>query len=303
MDGNAATQRVPARKPVLLTSAPSIATRRQVGSAIMSEPVSDALIVYGGGASQPTRAVWWTCLIKNLAFEACQAGGHDLARINPKRQVPAINDAGFVLYEMPAILVYLAEKHGWIDLYPDELQARARVNQYLNFHHTTPRLATFQLMGPHVTPALGPAFGVDSLDPLMVDTIMAMRARADKLTSGRQAFAKQASIVECGYFFDDAPFLCGTRRPTIADIACYQELAQLQWAGLFDFSPFPRIQGWLGRMAELPFHDVAHAYNIDLGDISADDNTMERFTQANEAAARALAAAGVTVRGNSGAEN
>lgn len=262
----------------------------------MSKPTSKTLIVYGGGPSQPTRAVWWTCLIKGLPFESHQMAGHDLQQINPKRQVPTIDDSGFVLYEMPAILVYLSEKHAWTDLYPTELEARARVNQYLHFHHTTPRLATFQLMGPHVTPVIGAAFGVDSLDPLMVDTIMAMRAQTDKLASGRAAFAKQAPIIEQGYFFDDAPFLCGTPEPTIADIACYQELAQLEWAGLFDFDPYPRISDWLARMAKLPFHDVAHAYNLDLGDISADDNTLERFQAASAAAARALTSAGVTVR-------
>ena len=59
------------------------------------------LTVYGFGASQPSRAVLWTCLIKELRFEFCDVRldqpGSDgpLASMNPTGQVPIINDGGF----------------------------------------------------------------------------------------------------------------------------------------------------------------------------------------------------------------
>ena len=76
------------------------------------------LTLYGQGASQPSRAVWWACLVKALPFELCEVRidqfGQDgpLAKLNPAGQVPTIQDGDFVLYEMPAILTYLANRHG-----------------------------------------------------------------------------------------------------------------------------------------------------------------------------------------------
>ena len=49
--------------------------------------------------------------------------------VNPRGTVPAIDDDGVVLWESHAILIYLCEKHGWRDLWPEDLVARAKVNQ------------------------------------------------------------------------------------------------------------------------------------------------------------------------------
>ena len=62
-----------------------------------------------------------------------------LRDVNPRGTVPAIDDEGVVLWESHAIMIYLAEKHGWRDLWPEDLQHRARVNQYLHFHHRNTR--------------------------------------------------------------------------------------------------------------------------------------------------------------------
>lgn len=253
------------------------------------------LSIYGYPASQPTRAVWWACIIKKLPFEIQQSEKSQLTRLNPKGQVPTIDDNGFTLYEMSAILTYLAEKHAWSDLYPEDIETRARINQYLNFHHTTTRLATFQLMGPHVTIIFGPAFGEGSLDPLMVDTIMAIRNSDKKLKVGQEAFSKQIRLIEEGYFFNDAPFVCGTQQPTLADIACYEELSQLTWANLFKYDAYPKIEAWLKAMSNLSGHDLVHRYNIELGDISTTPLTMDRFQTANEMCLSELAKTGIKI--------
>lgn len=49
--------------------------------------------------------------------------------ISPFKQVPVIDDAGYVLTESGAILLYLAEKSG--RLIPQDLQARAQVYRWL----------------------------------------------------------------------------------------------------------------------------------------------------------------------------
>lgn len=49
--------------------------------------------------------------------------------ISPFKQVPVIDDAGYILAESGAILLYIAEKSG--KLIPQELQARAQVYRWL----------------------------------------------------------------------------------------------------------------------------------------------------------------------------
>lgn len=134
----------------------------------------------------------------------------------------------------------------------------------------------------------------------MVDTIVATMESGDKLASGRRAFDRIVPLIERGYFFGDSPFLCGTASPTLADIACYEELAQLRWAGRFDFADHPRIRAWLGEMEKLPHHEAAHRYNIELGDIASEPNTMERWMAATTAGLDAWRGCGVRIVGEVG---
>jgi glutathione S-transferase len=229
-------------------------------------------------------------MIKGLPFELRpvsfddSVGRQALLRLNPTGQMPTVEDGTFVIYEMPAILTYLCEKEGWSDLLPSDLRARAFVNQYLHFHHNWTRRLTKELMGPHVAVAmLDRIRGRDHLSDLVE------RASApDKLTRGRKTVQHVAGLIEAGYFRDGERYLC-TSRPTIADIACYEEVAQLRWANLFDFGDFPKIDLWLGEMEKLPFHEQVHRYNTVLGDIRSQAPTGERLLKAIEAGFAGLA--------------
>lgn len=256
------------------------------------------LTLYGSGASQPSRAVWWTCLIKGLSFELREVtmdqlgSGGPLSELNPTGQIPIIQDDEFTLYEMPAILAYLCRKHGWTDLHPEDLQTRALVEQYLHFHHNRTRNLMSELMAPHVIVAF-----IDLIDDRNVAKaeLIKRALHPDKLTRGQDAARQIFQLIEkC--FFRGTHFLC-TQNPTIADIACYQEVSQLYFAKLFNFNEFPRLKAWLGEMSNLPHHDTAHRYNILLGDIATQPNTIERFLAANTAAVEALSIAGVEVKG------
>ena len=110
------------------------------------------LKVYGHPVSQPSRAVIWTCVMNRLPIEL-HPDPRGVSDVNPRGQIPAIEDDGFVLSEMPAILSYLAEKHCWEDFYPSDLQARGRINAYLHAHHCLTRLSTMKLMAPFIEPA------------------------------------------------------------------------------------------------------------------------------------------------------
>ena len=66
--------------------------------------------------------------------------------------------------------------------------------------------------------------------------------------------------------------LCNTKwlagdRPSLADIAAYQELGQCQekFVDLFDFSPFPNTGRWLSRCEALPQWRETHEKPMALG--------------------------------------
>jgi glutathione S-transferase len=55
-------------------------------------------------------------------------------QINPQHTVPTLDDDGFILSESRAIIAYLFDKHAKDEsLYPKDLQARAIVNQRIQF--------------------------------------------------------------------------------------------------------------------------------------------------------------------------
>jgi glutathione S-transferase len=255
------------------------------------------LTVYGHPASQPSRTVFWACLLHNLPFTLGSLGGAITSPEyrNPRGQVPSIVDDEFALAEACAIVCYLADKHGWEDLYTRDLQTRARIDQFLHMHHSLVRLATLKLMAPHVVKPLGDALsaGGNPLSILPNEMLATAFAADDPLTEGGKAAATIAGFLEEFYFNDDFPFVCNTAKASVADLVCYSELGQLPIANLFDFVAYPRIQRWLAEMKTVAHHDAVHAYNLHLGDIATTPNTMERFSAAAEAGFEALKATGL----------
>lgn len=259
------------------------------------------LTLHGIPSSQPSRAVYWSCLIKGLPLELVFSQdvhyyvGKEFARLNPIGRVPVIVDGDFTLYEMPAILCYLCDRHGWQDLYPTELRTRSRINQYLSAHVTLTRLATLKLMAPHVTPAFG---GVgsdeDGVDVTLREMINSALHAPDMLERGRRIVSRMVGAIEEHFMGAGSDFLFGHPNATIADIACYEELAQLAWANIFDYAGFPGVRRWMAAMQKLPHHDTAHRYNLELGDIRTTPNTIPRYMSAVHAGLHALREVGVT---------
>ncbi|XP_038954370.1 glutathione S-transferase theta-1 isoform X4 [Rattus norvegicus] len=97
--------------------------------------------------SQPCRAIYIFAKKNNIPFQMhtveLRKGEHlsdAFAQVNPMKKVPAMKDGGFTLCESVAILLYLAHKYKVPDhWYPQDLQARARVDEYLAWQHTTLR--------------------------------------------------------------------------------------------------------------------------------------------------------------------
>nr|CAH7760425.1 unnamed protein product [Callosobruchus chinensis] len=74
----------------------------------------------------------------NVDFGKGEHMTDDFAQKNPQKEIPVLDDNGFLLGESNAILQYLAEKYQKDDtLYPKDPQARAIVNHRLCFNLST----------------------------------------------------------------------------------------------------------------------------------------------------------------------
>lgn len=260
--------------------------------------MTGTLTVYGHPSSQPSRSVFWACLMNELPFTLGVGDGGVLESggTNPRGQIPSISDEGFQLAEACAIVCYLATKHGWEELYPSQLHVRARIDQFLHMHHTLVRYATLRLMAPHVVKPLGAGLGGGDANPLSIfqnDTLASAFATDDPLTDGGEVVHTIVGFLEQAYFNDASPFICSTDAASVADIVCYSELGQFQFANLFDFDDYPRTGRWLDAMSDVSHHDTVHAYNVQLGDLVTTPNTIERFMAASEVGFTALRETGL----------
>lgn len=244
------------------------------------------LKVYAHPASQPARSVIWLCLMQGLAIQL-QPSPKPLAEVNPLAQMPVIDDDGFILAEMPAILGYLADKFAWQALYPTDLQTRGRINSYLHSHHSVTRLATMKLMAPYIHVAFGgPQLG-GPLSYLFNQSLQASMSGEAGLAEGQAVVESVLDYID-GVLLQQQDFIAGTPQASIADIACYDEIGQLSAANLLDMSKRKNISLWIQRMQALPYHDELHAFNRALGDIRTQANTLARLGSAVEAAMHEL---------------
>ena len=242
----------------------------------MSTPIT----IYGVPFSQPVRAVLWLMLYKQKNFElslvnpgsSSERGSRhpDYLAKFPTGTIPSIEDKdiGFVLSESHAIMCYLCNKYEWIDLYPSNLEERAKVDSYLHLHHRNVREASIGLVAPKVRKDLN--FPEDFLKMSQTNIEKAFKA------------------IEDGWL-SNSRFLVGETL-TIADMAAYVEIGQLQsiFTNIYDFEPFPNIRRWLEDMQKVEYHDVIHVALTELGDISKEAPTMETIKNANKKGVAAI---------------
>lgn len=155
-------------------------------------------------------------------------------KLNPNRLVPVLEDDGFVLTECSAILKYLADKFD-LPSYPKDLQARARVNERMDWFNTQFfREYGYNLLYPQLFPQHKRA---------------SETAQQETLKWGKER-AAQAMQVLNDHILGSRDYVCGSDM-TIADY---------HGAGLvtggehirIDFGGYPNVEGWLGRMKSRP---------------------------------------------------
>jgi glutathione S-transferase len=156
------------------------------------------------------------------------AGEHkteEYYKINPSGLVPSIQDGDFNLGEGAAILTYLANTNNLTNWYPTDLKQRAKVDQWLHWHHSTLRNSTTKILVP---------FFLKST-PTSTDL--------KKWNKDLKFLEKELS---------QTTFLASSSHPTIADLMAIPELDQLttEGFGVFDYSPYPNILRYMTSVRE-----------------------------------------------------
>jgi len=154
------------------------------------------------------------------------------AALNPNRLVPMLEDAGFRLTESSAIMKYLAEKTD-SPLYPKGPKERARIHERMDWVNTQlSRELCYGVVYPQV--------------------FSSHKRRSDEAQAAQLEWSKERAQNWLKVLNDHillGEYLCG-QTITIADYfaAPYVALGELTGS---DFSAYPNVKAWLGRMKAL----------------------------------------------------
>jgi glutathione S-transferase len=154
--------------------------------------------------------------------------------------VPTLQDGDFILTECSAILKYLAEQAD-SPAYPREPQARARVNEAMDWLNT----------------GFYKDFGYGFIYPQAFPhhRFANPTTQANVIARNEQRAAAWFAILN-DHWLNGRDFLCGADA-TIADYlgAAYVSIAD--WVG-YDLSQYPNVVHWLSRMRERPSWQHTH---------------------------------------------
>ncbi len=144
-------------------------------------------------------------------------------RINPRGQVPVIQDGDLMVWDSQAILAYLARTYAeeWFPVAPTEL---AQVMQWL-------AVSENEIL-----------YGLACLRAAKVYGI-----RCDIEQVAEWSYSVLAIM---NTHLQAEPWLA-VQRPTVADIACFPYVA-LSWQGGVDLDDYPSVARWIEQIRSLP---------------------------------------------------
>lgn len=215
------------------------------------------LVFYYDAISQPCRSVLMLLNIAKVPYEgkilALFTGEYrksaELAAINPQRYLPVMKDSQVQLFESDAILKYVADQYKvpnhW---YPTDLVKRARINEYISWHHNNTRpscIGLFRLV------FLAPKFFNKKFDE------KERQEALDKLN-------KTADFIE-SYFLKDSQYI-NSDNISIADLLAVCEFTQLAIVNYDVTQNRPKTAKWmqnikstLGNVFE-EAHEIVYKY-------------------------------------------
>lgn len=160
--------------------------------------------------------------------------GDAFRAINPNCLVPVLEDGEFRLTESSAILKYLAEKAGRPE-YPQELRARARVNELMDWFNTNLyRSFAYGLVYPQVFPT---------------HKRRSEEAQAATLERGKAESENWLRVLDQALLGPDKPYVCG-EQITLADYlgAAFVGVGEVIGCA---FAAYPNVNRWLDGMKKL----------------------------------------------------
>ncbi|CAK6439962.1 unnamed protein product [Pipistrellus nathusii] len=219
--------------------------------------------------SQPCRAVYIFARKNSIPFELriveLLKGQHlseDFALVNPAQKVPALKDGDFTLTESVAILLYLTRKFQVPDhWYPQELQARARVDEYLSWQHTNLRRHCLRALWHKI---MFPVVLGEPVSPEILETTLA-------------ELDLTLQILEDN-FLQDKAFLVGPHI-SLADLVAITELMHPVSAGCRIYDSRPKLAAWSQRVeAEVgrPLFQEAHEVILRAGNFPPADPSVKQ---------------------------
>ena len=144
--------------------------------------------------------------------------------MNPLGKIPVLDDGGEIFRDSQAILIYLADKVGAHDWWPQNGREQAEIMQWLSF------AANEVFNGCAVARAI-------------------LKFKRPLDLEAAQTLARTVLDVLEGHLTDHNWLALG--RPTIADIAVYP-YAGLVWEGDISLAPYAAVRKWLARVESLP---------------------------------------------------
>ena len=165
----------------------------------------------------------------------------DFARINPNCMVPVLEDGEFRLTECSAIVKYIADKAG-SPAYPKELQARARVNEMMDWFNAN----------------LYKDFGYGMIYPQAFPHHLrpSPEVQAGTLAWGSQKTRAWLKILDEALIGPDKAYLCGSQI-TLADYLGAEMIAAGELVRC-SYTAYPNIERWMGNMKALKSWPKVH---------------------------------------------
>ena len=194
------------------------------------------LTIHGRNNSSNVQKVLWALRELDVPFERRDAGGAfgvvdtpEYKAMNPNSRVPTMEEDGFVLWESNAIVRYLAGRHGAGTLCPEDPQARADADRWMDWQQTT--------VAPQITPIFWNLVRTPEpdRDPAAIE-------------AGRLGMIPLMQIVD--RHLSARSFMVGDRL-TMADIPL--GVMTYRWLTLIDDRPaMANLEGWYARICERP---------------------------------------------------
>lgn len=144
--------------------------------------------------------------------------------LNPRGQVPVLEDAGRAFWDSSACLVYVARKHGGEQWLPTAAADMAEVMQWL------------ALAGNEIQ--YGLQYGRNIARGMRQGDLAACQTMARTALGALEQRLKGHDWLALG-------------RPTIADLACYPYVALADEAKV-PLADYPAVRAWIGRLEALP---------------------------------------------------